>query len=239
MLYEDIDTPIATLARANTYNDTVVTSEDGMIVTFNVVPSYASNGWDGTKTTCVRFCIAYTNINSIESTKNGGTSTPDTPTTPTNEIPNAINSDKSEYKGTNGEDGYQLGKRLNSSGVEKDLTGCVVTGFIPYNGGDIELILPSLSVGSSNVYCHTYRSDFELLRKTADGTVIDGSYHQVSYWVNQYGATQTLYKDSSTRKVVIPASSINPNTAYIRVSSDIADGVTLNDSTFRVSFLPE
>lgn len=244
MLYEDIDTPIASLARANTYNDTVVTSEDGMTVTFNVVPSYASNGWDGTKTTCVRFCVAYTDVNSIVITKNGGTSPdtpdyPDTPTTPTNEIPNAINSDKSEYKGTNGEDGYQLGKRLNSSGAEKDLSYCVVTGFIPYTGGAIELILPSVSVNSSYVYCHLYNSIFTCINKTADGTAIDGSYHQILYWVNQYGATQTLYKDSSTRKVVIPASSINPETAYIRVSTDIADGVTLSDETFRVSFLPE
>lgn len=163
--------------------------------------------------------------------------TPDTPDTSSNEIRNAINSDGAAYVGTNGEDGYIVGKRLNSSGVEADLANHITTGFIPYSGGDVELILPTTVTNSSNMYFHIYSSDFNVIKKTADGTVVDGSYHTIPHWVSDYGATRTVDNASHTQTVLIPASSIHANTRYIRISSQIETGVTISDETFRVSFV--
>lgn len=51
----------------------------------------------------------------------------------TNQIPMSINADGSQFVGTNGEDGYKTGYRLNSSGTETTTTSTTnaVTGYIP------------------------------------------------------------------------------------------------------------
>ena len=49
----------------------------------------------------------------------------------TNQIPVSINADGSQFVGTNGEDGYKKGYRLNSSGTESASADYSVTGFMP------------------------------------------------------------------------------------------------------------
>lgn len=53
----------------------------------------------------------------------------------TNVIPLSINSDGTQFVGTNGEDGYKTGMRLDSSGREKSAS-TAVTGFIPATVAD-------------------------------------------------------------------------------------------------------
>lgn len=57
----------------------------------------------------------------------------------TNQIPLSVASDGSAYVGANGEDGYNTGYRVNSSGAEVAQEGMCCTGFIPYNGETIRL----------------------------------------------------------------------------------------------------
>lgn len=49
---------------------------------------------------------------------------------PINQISNSITSSKTPYVGDNGEDGYRVNYRLNSTGDEKSQSGYAVTGFI-------------------------------------------------------------------------------------------------------------
>jgi hypothetical protein len=55
----------------------------------------------------------------------------------TNMIPLSINADGSPFVGTNGEDGYKTGYRLNSSGTETAQSGMEVTGFMPCTKTDV------------------------------------------------------------------------------------------------------
>lgn len=54
----------------------------------------------------------------------------------TNQLNNAINSDGTPYRGTNGEIGYKAGYRLSSSGAESAESDAFVTGFMPVNVND-------------------------------------------------------------------------------------------------------
>lgn len=85
-----------------------------------------------------------------------------------NQIPLSIKSDGSQYVGDNGEDGYRVAYRLNSSGAEVAVaSGSVnVTGFIPVKKGDtVYLDGPEISLtatGSHNDYTYLqfYNSSF-------------------------------------------------------------------------------
>lgn len=55
----------------------------------------------------------------------------------TNWIPKSINADGTQYVGENGEDGYKVGYRINSSGNEDALDGTNCTGYIPVAVGDV------------------------------------------------------------------------------------------------------
>ena len=76
----------------------------------------------------------------------------------TNQIPLSINADGSQYVGTNGEDGYNSGYRLSSSGTETAASGIGVTGFIPIKAGDIvylKNVKASLTTtGGKAEYCY-------------------------------------------------------------------------------------
>jgi hypothetical protein len=92
----------------------------------------------------------------------------------TNMLPLSINSDGSQYVGTNGEDGYKTGYRLNSSALETAQSGMCVTGFIPVTYGKIvkfKNITMKPRAGDANnvyVYIHLYDASFA---KTPDGTL--------------------------------------------------------------------
>lgn len=145
-----------------------------------------------------------------------------------NHILSSIDSDGTPY---NGGKGYKEGYRLNSGGVEtSSSTDIIVSGFIPYNGEDIELRIPNTDTQNNNNYFHIYNSDFSTIKVTSDGTLIDGSYRLLKYWVSDYDATATVESATGTTKYTIPKESIYKNAAYIRVSSWAATAV--NSSTF-------
>lgn len=65
----------------------------------------------------------------------GGTENPNY----TNQIPLSVNVDGSPYFGANGEDGYNVGYRINTSGGEEAENGMCCTGYIPYQDETIRL----------------------------------------------------------------------------------------------------
>ena len=103
-----------------------------------------------------------------------------------NQIPLSINSDKSQYVGTNGEDGYKMGYRLNSSGTETSgaISSVGVTGFIPVKKGDV-------------VYFKNIK-----MSKTATGGV-----HEQAYI--------SLYDGSFTKKSSKKPSTITSSDSYL------------------------
>ena len=143
-----------------------------------------------------------------------------------NLILSSIESDKTPY---NGGIGYKEGYRLNSSGIEKTLEGGVVSGFIPFTGGTVEVRVPSSNYSGVYNYLHVYDSSFAIIKKDSSGATIDASYHQLGEWVKNYGATYVDEGDAI--KFTIPAASLAiSGTAYIRVSA-YADR-TINSDTF-------
>lgn len=93
----------------------------------------------------------------------------------TNQIPLSVNADGSEYVGANGEDGYNTGHRVNSSGAEVAQTGMCCTGYIQYNSQTMRLdnVEPS---GAATSYVAFYNQDktFHQVRAFADILQDDG-----------------------------------------------------------------
>jgi hypothetical protein len=81
----------------------------------------------------------------------------------TNQIPLSINADGSQFVGTNGEDGYKTGYRLNSSGVEVAASVIEVTGFIPCTKTDVlrfaNMTFAKSGDGKDATYFATYDSN--------------------------------------------------------------------------------
>jgi hypothetical protein len=91
------------------------------------------------------------------------------------------------------------------------------------------LRIPHNGLSSAENYLHISDNNFNVILKTADGTTISGSYHQIYIWVQDYGATSVV--EESTIKVIIPAESLAISGAkYIRLSSHVS--TTLNSDTF-------
>ena len=88
----------------------------------------------------------------------------------TNILPLAITSSGTPYVGTNGEQGYKTGYRLNSSGVENALAEWECTGFIPIDITKDTLYFKNLQWrgGSSanNDYVGLYDASFAKLTST-------------------------------------------------------------------------
>lgn len=145
----------------------------------------------------------------------------------TNRILSSIASDKTPY---NGGTGYKSGYRLNSSGAETTGTNTIVSGFIRYTGGDIELRIPNGGEMTSYDYLCIYNSSFADIRLTADGTTMsDGSRRQLEYWVSDGWATKTV--EGGTKKYIIPAASLAINSIYyVRVSCTAT--TTVDENTF-------
>lgn len=148
----------------------------------------------------------------------------------TNRILSSIDSDGTPF---NGGLGYKTGYRFDSSGTEaspKNGHDSVVSGFIPYNGENLELRIPtSTAYGDLNNYLHVYNSNFTCLKKDTNGTTIDGSYRRLDQWEELYGASYVT--EGSTLKFSFPAESLAiDGIAYVRVSSAVT--TTLDSTTF-------
>lgn len=97
----------------------------------------------------------------------------------TNLIPLAINADGSQFVGTNGEDGYKTGYRLNSSGVETASSGTEVTGFMPCTKTDVlyfaNMTFAKSGTGKDNTYFCTYDSSKKTLTSTKLSNITSSS----------------------------------------------------------------
>ena len=121
----------------------------------------------------------------------------------TNQVPKSIDIDGSIYNSK----GYKMGYRLSSSGVEKELQGALVTGYIlaksadtVYIGGDGVEWLTSNHQAANYVCC--YDSTFKFIcAQNCTGSYTGG----------------TVSGDTIVAKVSLPT---NENIAYVRVSDN-------------------
>lgn len=76
-------------------------------------------------------------------------------------VSTSIDTDGSIYNGT----GYKTGYRLSSSGVEKELAGGIVSGYIPLSAGEVLMVLGSSNsaAGTTGNYLCLYDSSFTLI----------------------------------------------------------------------------
>lgn len=147
----------------------------------------------------------------------------------TNMLPNAINADKTEFVGTNGEDGYKTGYRLNSSGVETAQGGMCVTGFIPVKMGDIvrlaNLTMKGASSNTNYNYLYIYLYDSSFARITPNGYVTGNN--------NGWPASSENFvigTDGNLSAFTINTSifgGANTNVAYVRFSAQSITDATI------------
>lgn len=139
----------------------------------------------------------------------------------TNQIPLSINADGSQFVGTNGEDGYKTGYRLNSSGTETGTNSATnaVTGYIKCTPTSVIRFknVPMNYKTSNGAYIAIYDSSFTKIvsQKIMDGMQTEDKgvtfdangnvlqVHNPSQFAYKYGA------GGSQNKI-----------AYIRVSAD-------------------
>ena len=118
----------------------------------------------------------------------------------TNMIPNSINADGTQYVGTNGEDGYKTGYRLNSSGVETAATNIGVTGFIPVKKGDtiyvkdMKIVTKSEETGIDYCYIALYNTSFTSTASIKASSYVSGTSH--SYIINSFTTDSSGYVTS-------------------------------------------
>lgn len=70
----------------------------------------------------------------------------------TNLLPLSVDASGNDFVGTNGEDGYKTGYRINSSGVEKAQSGVMCTGFMPYTSDADTIYIKGITLESSGSY---------------------------------------------------------------------------------------
>ena len=153
-----------------------------------------------------------------------------------NQIPLSINADGSQFVGENGEDGYKIGYRINSSGTETAEPNLGVTGYIPIKKGDVLYFknckLPTSASGgetyASNLRVALYKSDFSLKAAIYAYQLVQSTAHH--YLINNVVTTD----DASG---FITAFTINDqygdigSKGYIRIGMGPMDGseiITIN-----------
>lgn len=151
----------------------------------------------------------------------------------TNRIPLSINADGSQYVGTNGEDGYKMGYRLNSSGVETTTTYTTVgtTGYIPIKTGDT-VYLKNLKMHRTNTgsvadatYIAIFKSDFT--KNNSSKLVNIGS--SMAYLYDNFAMDENGYVTSFQ---IADTYDHFKNGGYIRISADgmsSASVITVNE----------
>lgn len=137
----------------------------------------------------------------------------------TNQIPLSINADGTPYVGTNGEDGYKTGFRLNTSGGETATTSTTnaVTGFIPCTPTSVIRFrdVPMNYNTSEGAYLAFYDANFAVIKsqkiqtgiQTGDrGLTFDGAGYLTS--IDNPGQFVAWYGGAAA------------NIKYVRVSAD-------------------
>lgn len=136
---------------------------------------------------------------------NGESGDPDV--TYTNRVKTSIDTDGKLYNGS----GYKTGYRLNSSGAETELSGAIVSGFIPYKNEGIRAYgTTNGTVGNSGNYIVCYNSSFtKTVVISFNNLVSDGATWE------QVDGKYILTLNPTTLK---SNASYFANAAYIRVS---------------------
>lgn len=150
----------------------------------------------------------------------------------TNQIPLSITSSKTPYVGTNGEDGYKMDYRLNSSGNETALSAgsnVGVTGFIPVNKNDIVYLegikYSTTSAAVDWTYLALYNDKF-VSGLSAKPTQITNSSYLIGEFAYDADGNATSFK------IVDKYDDVTKNGGYIRISALGVDAnavITVNE----------
>ena len=139
----------------------------------------------------------------------------------TNQIPLSINADGSQFVGTNGEDGYKTGYRLNSSGTETTTTSTTnaVTGFIKCTPTSvIRFKNMTMNYNTSNgAYVAVYDSSFA---KIISQKIQDGVQNGDKGMTFDDSGNLLQVHDPSKFAYAYGAGGSQTKIAYIRVSAD-------------------
>ena len=139
----------------------------------------------------------------------------------TNQIPLSINADGSQYVGSNGEDGYKLGYRLNSSGVETSGANAAVatTGFIPVKAGDVVYLkniqMHKTNTGGTNeqTYIALYNSAFTNKFSSKASGITSSHQYAVSNFVTDANGYVTSFTITDTYNNIVG------DGGYLRISA--------------------
>lgn len=139
----------------------------------------------------------------------------------TNQIPLSINADGSQFVGTNGEDGYKTGYRLNSSGTETTTTSATnaVTGYIKCTPTSVIRFknMPMNYNSSNGAYVAVYDSSFsKIVSQKIQSGVQNGDKGMT------FDASGNLLQVNSPSQFAYAygAGGSRDKIAYIRVSAD-------------------
>lgn len=140
-----------------------------------------------------------------------------------NQIPLSVTSTGEQYVGANGEDGYSVGYRINSSGVEVAQSGVTTTGFIPVEPSDI-LYFYNVNLNGivdANKYCriNLYDENFAFIFSSdARGIYASKDSKQVKSEGISFDENGMLFSASAVGLRYWHGSSVK-NVRYIRVAS--------------------
>lgn len=140
----------------------------------------------------------------------------------------AINSDKTPYRGTNGEIGYKTGVRIKSDGSETTQNGAdyCVTGFIPVEDWDyiylknMNYIVDTLEA-QPNTRFATYKSDFKQIRNCTSSEIMNNAMFN-GYLLDENGGTLETGDAVGKFRLVL-----EDETAYIRFSTKKIDDTSI------------
>lgn len=144
---------------------------------------------------------------------------------PTDFIPLSINSDGTEYVGDNGEDGYRVGYRINSSAAETALATYACTGYIPCKSTDVIRTKNIKFEATSNSSIIVFDSNFTRLA-TINGS---STTNPLSAIKNSDGDIEGCVSDATSSITEEQLSTV----AYIRIVGlkfDDTAIVTINES---------
>ncbi len=139
----------------------------------------------------------------------------------TNRIPLSINADGSQFVGTNGEDGYKTGYRLNSSGIETTTTSTTnaVTGYIKCTPKSVIRFrnMPMNYNTSNGAYVAFYDSSFaKIIAQKIQSGVQNGDKGMTF----DASGNLTQVHDPAQFAYAYGAGGSKDKIAYIRVSAD-------------------
>lgn len=191
------------------YQDCCKYDEDGNLIEFDTAGHTDMNTW-------IDADVSYFRISAEEITDQSiitiNQPIPETESI-INQVPLSINTDGTQYVGANGEDGYKIGYRLNSSGEEASAAAFGVTGFIPVKTKDVIYFknvnfTPGVEDGGGN-YIAVYDTAFAKIESVKSTHVTADHY--------LYRPVET-YSDSGLIKSITLADG-SRDYAYLRVSA--------------------